>query len=136
MVSRQERDQSVISELCHLAHGLRREYAEWVQQEVKELLPVFQSFEATTSGTAAIRFSLAVSRIQDINNNVLDVACEITERRIKDAKDFEMEIVEAYSYVQDGLSRLESLIRELMRLRAMADSLTQDPPAQQSDSDN
>ena len=120
----EESDKVLVRAFVDVATQLRRAYWEWIQEEIKRLAIVADSLEPTLEGVVKAGMQETSQRIRDIDRHELPEAIRSLKEKIseidggawKDAPD-------ARRYLEEGLSRLEALVRELLHIRDSLESL-------------
>lgn len=119
---KEERDQALLRQLCHGARQLRNEFREWIQSELTDVTYRAECLEPLCNGLIQSELRLNIARLRDINKDVLQEAVHSLDSKIADvgAGGYDS-LPDARAYLEEGVARLESLVRELLRTRKMLD---------------
>ena len=121
---RQERDDNLKYAFVDRAWNLRHAYQEWIQQELKDLIPKAEFVEPTLSGTMKSQVQAAIQRMKHINNHELQEAIENINGRCAELRlTVSDNVIEDRQSLADCLSRFQGLVRELLDMRRLLDGL-------------
>jgi hypothetical protein len=121
---RQQRDDDLVDGFRERAKSMMIFYQAWIQSELIEDIKKAGLLEAT-SGESAFKqqLQLKIDRLKQINLHELPEAVRnVTEKCNELRRGGSADILEDYRYLQDCLSRLHGLVRELLDIRRMLDT--------------
>lgn len=117
---RDERDRALLRQFCQGARQLRHEFREWVQEELKDVLYRAECLEPLCAGPMLAELRLTIVRLRDINREILQEAVRSLDSKITEVEAGAYDnLPDARAYLEEGVSRLEGLVRELLRTRRM-----------------
>jgi len=120
----QERDAALARDFADVARQLRRAFREWIQEEVKDLATKAGCLEPLLEGVLKKNMQGTIGRIKDIDRDELREATLSLEQKIGAIDDGVYDsLLDARRHLEEGVSRLEGLVRELLSIRRDVDSL-------------
>ena len=123
---RLERDNSLVSQFVLRVIDRRRDYYEWIQNEAKESLIQIRCIEAASSGEVKRQARRVASRLKKINGYEIVEITKDNDRRCVEIKEGgwdDRNPMDAYQYLEEGLSYYKDIVRELIQLRGTLDGL-------------
>lgn len=121
---RQERDRELAMAFASSARILRQFFREWIQGELNDLAVLADGLEPALEGLIRSEMQGTVRRIRDINQDELGECVRSLQGRIDEIDNGLYDnALDAQQYLSEGLIRLESLVRELLRVRDSLDDL-------------
>jgi len=121
---RLERDNRLVSQFVQRVIDCRRDYYEWIQEEVNESLTRIWCIEAASSGAIKRQAQRVDDRLQSINSQELVEITNNIKRRCDEIMDGawdDRNPMDAYQYLEEGLSYYKNIVRELIQLRKTLD---------------
>lgn len=101
----------------------RNELREWIQEQIIESKWRARALEPTLSGEIQKQMSQASQRLDEINMHELREAIENIDTKCKEIEDGAWNnVLDARPHLEEGVTRLESLVRELLEIRNFIDS--------------
>lgn len=98
------------------------EYREWIQQELSDLIFRAGCLEPLYDGLVKGELVDAIERMRTINTFVLQDTVSRLDSKIMEIHTFGYEdLIDARASLQERVSHLEDLVRELVRTRRMLD---------------
>ncbi len=133
---REERDNFlVVNTVVGAATSLLMGYQGWLQEEVKELTLRAAVCSASCSDPLQSHIEQRINRLRDIQQYELDEAVRALRSKIKEINESAYDsIIDARRYLEDGLYRFESLVRECLECRRLLDGLEGTPGDDESES--
>jgi hypothetical protein len=120
----QERDAALARDFTDVARQLRRAFREWIQEEVKDLAARADSLEPLLDGVVKTRMQQTTARIRDIDHNELPEATQNLKQKIEEIDDGVYDsLPDGRRHLEEGVSRLEGLVRELLSIRRNVDAM-------------
>lgn len=120
----QERDRELGMAFAASARALRQAYREWIQEELNDLAARADSLEPALQGPTKNEMQRTMARIRDINQAELREAVEGLQGRIKEIEEQLYDgVLDARQHLNEGITGLEGLVRELLHLRKVLDEL-------------
>lgn len=96
----------------------RNELREWIQEQIIESKLRAQSLVPTLTGEIQKQMSQASQRLDEIDMHELREAIENIDTKCKEIEDGAwINVLDARPYLEEGVTRLESLVRELLKIR-------------------
>lgn len=114
----QERDRELVIAFASSAHNLRAHFRLWIQEELKDLAARADSIEPILQGQVKGELNRTIERIREIDRVILGESVQSLQQKIEEIEGGVYEdIFDAQGYLNEGLTRLEGLVRELLRIR-------------------
>lgn len=123
---RLERDNSLVSQFVQRVIDRRRDYYDWIQEEVKDSLIRARYIEVTYSGKVKRQAKRVAGRLRSIHTNELVEITNDIKARCADIGAGgwnDRNPMDAYYYLEEGLSHYKDIVQELIRLRKSLDGL-------------
>lgn len=125
MPSNSERDEKLVG------HGyisgirvFRNELREWIQEEIIACKLKAGALEPTLIGELQKQMRQVSQRLDEIDRQELREAIDNIDTKCKEIEDGAWkDVLDARPYLEEGLTRLESLVRELLKMRNFVDTL-------------
>jgi hypothetical protein len=113
-----DRDRDLARTLADQARRMRSEYREWIQAEIEELKMHVSALEKAEKKDKQPRIRDLAHRIDAIDQGELADAIGCLEGKVREIDDGGyIDILDARDLLNEGLSRCETLVRELLRIR-------------------
>ena len=128
---RLERDNRLVSQFVQRVIDCRRDYYEWIQEEVKESLTQIWCIEATSTGEVKRQAGRIAERLKSINKHELVEITENIKRRCDEIREGawdDRNPMDAYHYLEEGLSYYKNIVQELIQLRRTLAGLVDENP--------
>ncbi len=121
---RDERDRRLVNGFISGARGFRLYYWEWIQEEVKDCKFKAEFLEPALSGTVKSSVQAAIQRLEEIDRRELKEVIDNVDTKCSEIEDGAWNnVLDAFPYLEEGLHRFERLVRELLDIRSLLDSL-------------
>ena len=119
-----ERDRELAMAFATSARTLRLYIREWIQGELNELVVRAESLEPALRDPMKNEMQRTVRRIREIDRDELRESVQSLQGKIDEIEEGVYDnILDARQYLNEGLIRLEGLIRELLSIRDSLDNL-------------
>ena len=113
-----DRDETLVIGLCNAARTKRMELREWIEVEVKALLPMAEAHELILIGTLQENMSTTVSRLRQIRQSDLPSAVKSFDDSISEISNGGYTTVEdVYDQLESGCAKLVQILKELHKMR-------------------
>lgn len=121
---RQERDEDLFRCLVMKTEDLTFRYQEWVQQEVKDCIEIAGFIEPLQKGVLKKQVQSTIQRLEQINLQELPRAVRDTADKCKELNSLVPDdILEDCQPLAECTRRFDSLVRDLLAIRAFLDTL-------------
>jgi hypothetical protein len=122
---RQGRDDDLTNSFADRARFLIHDYKDWILLEIKDCMPKAEALEATLpEGDRKNDVSFAIQRMSTIEKYDLPEAVKNLRQKCTEIDDSSYsDVMDAHQWIEDGLSRFEGMVRGLLSIRELLDSL-------------
>lgn len=101
----------------------RNELREWIQEQIIESKLRAEALEPTLPGELQKQMRQASQRLNEIDRHELREAINNIDTKCKEIEDGAWNnVLDARPYLEEGVTRLESLVRELLKIRDFIDT--------------
>ena len=120
-----ERDDTLIKGLCGAARNTRMELREWIEAEVKALLPMAEMHEPLSEGIVKEETSRNVQRLRAISQTNLRNAVQYCDETIDDVSNGGYtDVGDAYDKLHRGRLDLVEIMKELQEIHTFTVDMT------------